>query len=848
MYPCPSSNEVELWPTPRNFLLVPITSQATVLRMSALRPTQQICTVCSFQLLFLFKNGFCSTAKFSRPRATAWAHSRIRIRSQARPFTLGHARHFTERATEEHKDGPLPRTPEHMEAIVRQARQNFGDTLPTDFLSSEEYSIYERLYGPPLRATRSEDVRLLLDLEEEGVEEDEPPGNTLFKEDVDGNLEEVDYPQVRIEKSEEVGLSDVDREGTFTVEEGDEFKARYALFRDIISAQEAALIGENGENSPSADEDLILDEAQEEVEEEMNEEEPDNGDVDGEDGSYLGADDSRTHPLTTAGRFRTSPATIQLPHETVIKPVTSLLADASNKHLAEVAQTTFGGPALPNSTATVSSKFNPTQAAIALEASQSYMGEMEGNAFMAAIMPGAYTTVMSTLVEVRKRLGAEWIRDLLAKKSGPLILDAGAGGAGVQAWREVLRAEWDLMHPDGLPPGKPPPLGKATVVTGSPVLRYRASRLLDDTTFLPRLPDYNPSKDHASLGDKNTAQPRKQYDIIVAPNTLWTLKEDYMRKNQTQNFWSLLNPDGGVLILIEKGVPRGFELIAGARETLLKYHIASPESIQVENQIQEPFEGRYRPKEAGMIVAPCTNHFQCPMYLKSGQSKGRKDYCHFSQRYVRPHYLQRILGVKDRNYEDIKFSYVAVQRGVDQREAHNIIQGEPAANAAFAGYGGDEYWGRHEQSESLLAAPEAQENESDPPEIETSLHTLSLPRAILPPIKRRGHIILDLCTPAGHIERWTVPKSFGRQAYRDARKSSWGDLWALGAKIRTPRNIRLGAKPKKAKGKDTYELDAEADEEEEFMHVKGPKAKYERRTKKGRKAKPKKVTEDDFLV
>ena len=761
---------------------------------------------------------------------------------------LGRIRQSTHGDTEEHKNGPLSRTPEQMEAIARQARQNFGDTLPTDFLSSEEYSIYERLYGPPLRATRPEDVTLLQDLEEEGVEEDNPPEKTLFKEDADGNLEEVDYAQSRIETSGEMGLSDADTKGTSTVEEGDEFKARYALFRDITAAQEAAFIGENGEDGSSAAEDLILDEAQEEVEEEMNEEEQGNDDVNGEDGSYLSDDDARTHPLTIAGRFRTSPTTLQLPHETVTKPVTSLLADASNKHLAEVAQKTFGGPALPNSTATISSKLKPTQAAIALEASQSYMGEMEGNAFMAAIMPGAYTTVMSTLVEVRKRLGAEWIRDLLAKKGGPLILDAGAGGAGVQAWREVLRAEWELMHPEGLPPGKPAPSGKATVVTGSPALRHRASRLLDDTTFLPRLPDYNPSKDHASLEDKNTTQPRKRYDIIVAPNTLWTLKEDYMRKNQTQNFWSLLNPNGGVLILIEKGVPRGFELIAGARETLLKYHIASPESLQVENQIQEPFEGRYRPKETGMIVAPCTNHFQCPMYLTSGQSKGRKDYCHFSQRYVRPSYLQRILGVKDRNHEDIKFSYVAVQRGVDQRKAHNIIQGEPAADAAFAGYGGDEYWGRHEQSEGLSAAPDPEENESDTPETSTSLHTLSLPRAILPPIKRRGHIILDLCTPAGRIERWTVPKSFGRQAYRDARKSSWGDLWALGAKVRTPRNIRLGAKPKKAKGKDVYELDAEADEEEGFMHVKGPKVKYAKRTKKGRKSEPKKVTEDDFLV
>lgn len=765
---------------------------------------------------------------------------------------LGRTRHSANEATEEHQDSQLAKTPAQMEAIVRQARQNFGETLPSGFLSSEEYIIYERLYGPPLRATRPEDVRLLQDLEEEGFEEDEPSGNTLLKENADGNLEEVEYNIERLETSREAENSDMDEPDTFAEDEGDEFKARYALFRDIAAARNAELGRRDGQEASAVEEDYVVDDAQEEVDqEEMNEEEPDFDDIDREDGSYQTGDALRTHPSTAAARFRTSPATLQLPHDTVVGPITSLLADANNKHLTEVAQKTFGGPALPNSTATPMSKLKKTQAPIALEASQPKMGEMEGNAFIAAIMPGAYVTAMSTLVETRKRLGPEWIRDLLAKKGGPLILDAGAGGAGVQAWREILRAEWELMHPEGMPPGKLAPLGKATVVTGSAVLRHRASRLLDDTTFLPRLPDYNPRKDHPSLGEKKEAQPRKQYDIIMAPNTLWTLKEDYMRKNQVQNFWSLLNPEGGVLILTEKGVPRGFELIASAREALLKYHIASPESLQVENQIQEPFEGRYRPKESGMIIAPCTNHFQCPMYLTSGETKGRKDYCHFSQRYVRPPYLQRILAVKDRNHEDIKFSYLAVQRGVDQRKVHNIMQGQPATDAAFAGYGGDEFWGRYEQAEDISSAPEAQKHEaemleSETCEPETPLHTLSLPRAILPPLKRRGHVTLDLCTPAGRIERWTVPKSFGKQAYRDARKSSWGDLWALGAKTRIYRNIRLGLK--KASGKDEYKLEAGADGTEDVKH-KGPKARFEKRTKQGRKQKPKKkITEDDFLV
>jgi ribosomal protein RSM22 (predicted rRNA methylase) len=156
------------------------------------------------------------------------------------------------------------------------------------------------------------------------------------------------------------------------------------------------------------------------------------------------------------------------------------------------------------------------------------------------------------------------------------------------------------------------------------------------------------------------------------------------------------------------------------------------------------------------------------MHNPAGPSKGRKDYCHFEQRYIRPPFLQRIMGAKDRNHEDVKFSYLAVQRGVDMRQELGIQQNAEATDAAFEGF---------EDAEDL-----------------SKIHPLSLPRAVYPPLKRRGHVIFDLCTPAGKIERWTVPRSYSRQAYRDARKSSWGDLWALGAKTRIPRNLNLGDK------------------------------------------------------
>jgi ribosomal protein RSM22 (predicted rRNA methylase) len=314
------------------------------------------------------------------------------------------------------------------------------------------------------------------------------------------------------------------------------------------------------------------------------------------------------------------------------------------------------------------------------------------------------------------------------------------------------------------------------------------------------------------LSNGGVAAQRKQFDVIIAPHTLWPLKEDFQRKHQVQNLWSLLNPNGGVLIIIEKGLSRGFEFVAGARQMLLDNHIASPNNGVIAEMSNE--QDSSSQKELGMIVAPCTNHSKCPMYAKPGQSPGRKDYCHFSQRYIRPPFLQKLVEAKDRNHESLQYSYLAVRKGRDERN-NGLQQGQDAVDAALMGY----------EDTLMMEEPE-----------KMRVATLGLPRAILPPIKRPGHIILDLCTPAGRIERWTVPKSFSKQAFRDARKSKWGDLWALGAKTRVERNIRLGKKKTK-EIKNTFEVRIGDDGYEGMRQTRG-KEVVEKRTKRGRKPRP----------
>ena len=767
--------------------------------MQSLRPRAKLCNSCSYQLLALFTHGFNNSHRLPQYRCkTTWTNATPR---RLLPHTRNFASQQALKAQELH-DTPLVtddvKRLAELEDVARQARQTFGETLPKDFLSQEEYKIYERLYGPPIAVTLPEDVELLQNESGEDL-----PSSTLMREDEDGNLEEVILSDEKLSAEEESG-DDMEAVSDDEADAHDDFEARLGVLRQRalqnLEKRNAELEDLEAENEPAQNEhesDLSerQPEAEVEKEEEQKEQEEDFFDEeDPDDDPFV-----RTHPVTAAGQYGTSPSTIYLPKDSFVDPITAILRESSNKQLSEVAEKTFGGHGLPNSTATFK-RPNLVQQTIALDAYQGRMGEMEANAYFAAIYPAAYSSVMHVLVEVRKRLGSDWLRGLMSKPEGPRILDAGAAGAGILAWRDVIDAESASMNPSNAPFTEPSPYGKSTVVTGSPALRLRASALLENTSFIPRLPDYDPSRDHPALESSNP-QPRKQYDIIVAPYTLWPLKEDHQRKSQIQNFWSLLDPKGGVLVLIEKGVPIGFEIIAAARETLLKHHISSPGSESVAQTINDASPNRFGSKESGMIIAPCTTHGKCPMYRIPGRSPGRKDFCHFNQRFIRPPYLQRLLNAKERNHEDVQFSYVAFQRGKDARHEHHFAQNIAATDSAFTGYEHSESAGRDDRTGALLPPDPILSEDGTPSSLPDSFlspapHPQTFPRILLRPLKRRGHVTMDVCTPSATLERWTVPKSFSKRAYRDARKSQWGDLWALGAKTRVARNLRLGKGPK----------------------------------------------------
>jgi ribosomal protein RSM22 (predicted rRNA methylase) len=120
------------------------------------------------------------------------------------------------------------------------------------------------------------------------------------------------------------------------------------------------------------------------------------------------------------------------------------------------------------------------------------------------------------------------------------------------------------------------------------------------------------------------------------------------------------------------------------------------------------------------LAAPCPHENACPLAVAG-------DWCHFAARLPRSAMHRQVKGA-ELGYEDEKFSYVAAVRPDKAR---------PGA----------------------------------PPE-----PVLPPDRIVRRPQQRKGLVTLELCRHDGSAGRELVGKSAG-EAYREARKSSWGDRW-----------------------------------------------------------------------
>ena len=266
------------------------------------------------------------------------------------------------------------------------------------------------------------------------------------------------------------------------------------------------------------------------------------------------------------------------------------------------------------------------------------------------------------------------------------------------------------------------------------------------------------------------ANRRDGFDMVVSSYALGEIpvgvarvgRSGRVERNQRQldvtirQLWDKVAP-GGILVVVEPGTPRGSALVRRARALVLE--VARRDMEQNARRMNLPPD--LSAVEA-YAVAPCQHDGACPI-KEEHREDGFATWCHFPQRALRSKYAREV-NQSARPYQDEKFSYV-------------VLRKQPRAEA---------------RRRAALAARRARdartENDSDDAEefhhesvVRESVEEWS--RVIRSPKKRKGHVVVELCTARGEIERAVIAKShgldegIGREGYKFARKLRWGDLW-----------------------------------------------------------------------
>lgn len=275
------------------------------------------------------------------------------------------------------------------------------------------------------------------------------------------------------------------------------------------------------------------------------------------------------------------------------------------------------------------------------------------------------------------------------------------------------------------------------------------------------------------------------------------LPNDAARERQVQRMWK---SDADVLVLVESATPRGFACIAAARAQLLSMQTAE------------------RPCH---VVAPCSHDRACPILrmdtLDAPPTRAVPSLCSYSQMYHAPAFTRATL--EDARSDRVEeYCYVVVQRGARPSLAHAEeawrAEVPPAAQPHVAA--AVEKLARASRQgilDSLRADAPRELQDADAPDTDEALasclaaleahgvdarrvmqlEAYSWPRIVRTPLKKGGHVTFDACCPNGALERFTLAKSAGRQAYQDARKSRQGELFPHADKTGRPTIQREGA-------------------------------------------------------
>ena len=388
--------------------------------------------------------------------------------------------------------------------------------------------------------------------------------------------------------------------------------------------------------------------------------------------------------------------------------------------------------------------------------------------------------------------------------------------------RELGEGMGFLSRPSGRPLPEPHPWGESGAVKTVASLRAMHSKAAFDLVVAAyALGELDAPGGTGGTGEGAETAARRPRD------------ENQIRRRADETvaqLWSRVAP-GGALVLVEPGTPNGSRLIRRARQRVL-----DSERDAAARRVSGSKKGSGKGPSGDLdsfgdldvidahVVAPCQHDRACPM-------DGLPTWCHFSQR-VRRSEMHRQMLPRGRGaqHQDERFSYVILRRlsrararQEDVARATKVASGETLdvhppeeeedeeasmsaeeiaerraieARMGFSRDVDDVVAAMSREDESTFDAIKTDEDmdvtEDDVDAVPenpladavalASAHEWG--RMVRPPIKRSGHVIVDLCDAEGKLSRQIIAKSnaweggVGKGGYKAARKSKWGDLWA----------------------------------------------------------------------
>ncbi|KAH3682134.1 hypothetical protein WICPIJ_006892, partial [Wickerhamomyces pijperi] len=256
----------------------------------------------------------------------------------------------------------------------------------------------------------------------------------------------------------------------------------------------------------------------------------------------------------------------------------------------------------------------------------------------------------------------------------------------------------------------------------------------------------------------------RKYDLIIAQHQLLSDPKQFPLQidDNLDELLKRLSPRG-VLVLVERGTPLGFESIARARQIMLRpenftdehgliprpymkgsiSEIEDAELLTGYEIVEDTFKNDYHLS----VVAPCTHHGVCPLqtskpaYYEYPAGKKKLNWCSYEKSVERPRFLMELKRGKvlssrweledvvsptsrhrkggdsgrigANNYELTNFSYLIMERSANDKKTIKKITEQ------------------RESAKTQTPAPSEEETTSG--------------RIIKQPLKRKGHVTMALC-------------------------------------------------------------------------------------------------------